>query len=183
MGIGLGIGALVVALLSIFIPIYGGIFTVLSAALAAFSGRAGLGLGIGAIVVNIFNLWFMSPALHINGNFKFLAMFVLAQFVAAAFLFFVKQKSSSGSVEPLGINCEKCQAKSEPGDATCRYCSNPLKSLPAAITAEAVAATDLMPTTVSTSPLAEQIERLAALKKSGALSEQEYEKAKSKLLG
>lgn len=60
---GLGISALVIAILAIFTPLLGTWLTVVVALLAAFAYGSGLGLGIASIVVNVFHIFFFSPLL------------------------------------------------------------------------------------------------------------------------
>ena len=60
---GLGISALVIAILAMFTPLLGTWLTVLVALLAAFAYGSGLGLGIASIVVNVFHIIFFSPLL------------------------------------------------------------------------------------------------------------------------
>ena len=60
---GLGIAALVIAIISIFIPFAGSWLTVLSALLAAFAYGPGIALGIASIVINIIHIIFFSPLL------------------------------------------------------------------------------------------------------------------------
>ena len=76
----------------------------------------------------------------------------------------------------VSIKCEKCSGANDPADSICRYCGH---ALPQAMVA---AETPINQESAAGPSVAEQIERLSALRQSGALSEQEYEKAKAKLL-
>lgn len=62
---GLGIAALVIAIVSIFIPVLGPWLTILAEALAAFSFGPGFALGFSSIVINLVNIFFMSPTVWI----------------------------------------------------------------------------------------------------------------------
>jgi hypothetical protein len=58
---GLGIAALVVAIIAMFIPFVGTWLTILVAILAAFAAGEGFGLGIAAIIINVIHIFFFSP--------------------------------------------------------------------------------------------------------------------------
>ena len=60
---GLGIAALVVAIIAMFIPFVGTWLTILVAILAAFAAGEGFGLGIAAIIINGIHIFFFSPLL------------------------------------------------------------------------------------------------------------------------
>jgi len=60
---GLGIAALVLAILSMFIPFLGTWLTLLAGLLAAFAYGPGIGLAIASIILNIFHIMFLSPLL------------------------------------------------------------------------------------------------------------------------
>lgn len=60
---GLGIAALVVAIIAMFIPFIGTWLTILVAILAAFAAGEGFGLGIAAIIINVIHIFFFSPLL------------------------------------------------------------------------------------------------------------------------
>ncbi len=60
---GLGIAALVVAIIAMFIPFLGTWLTILVAILAAFAAGEGFGLGIAAIIINVIHIFFFSPLL------------------------------------------------------------------------------------------------------------------------
>lgn len=64
----LGIAALVISIIAIFIPFLGTWMTVLVAALAAFAYGPGLSLAIAAIVIDIFHIFFLSPLLWATGG-------------------------------------------------------------------------------------------------------------------
>ena len=63
---GLGIAALVVAIISIFIPFVGTWLTLLAGLLAAFAYGPGIALAIGSIIINIVHLFFFSPLLWVS---------------------------------------------------------------------------------------------------------------------
>lgn len=58
---GLGISALVLAIVSIFIPVLGPWLTVVAAALAAFAYGPGFALGLSSIIINLVNIFVLSP--------------------------------------------------------------------------------------------------------------------------
>ena len=58
---GLGVAALILAIISIIVPVYGPYLAVISAALAAFAKPHEFGLAIGAIITNFVNILFLSP--------------------------------------------------------------------------------------------------------------------------
>jgi len=60
---GLGIAALVVAIIAIFVPFAGTWLTILAGALAAFAAGMGFSLGIAAIIINVIHIMFFSPLL------------------------------------------------------------------------------------------------------------------------
>lgn len=64
----LGIAALVISIIAIFIPFLGTWLTVLVAGLAAFAAGAGFSLGIAGIVINIVHILFLSPLLWATGG-------------------------------------------------------------------------------------------------------------------
>lgn len=63
---GLGIAALVIAIIAMFIPFLGTWLTVLVGLLAAFAYGPGLGLGIASIAINITHIFFFSPLLWVS---------------------------------------------------------------------------------------------------------------------
>lgn len=60
---GLGITALVIAIIVIFVPFAGSWLTILVALLAAFAAGEGFGLGIAAIFINVVHIFVFSPLL------------------------------------------------------------------------------------------------------------------------
>jgi len=58
---GLGIAALALAIMCVFIPVYGPWVTIIAALIAMFAIGPGFGMAIGAIVINLVNLLFLSP--------------------------------------------------------------------------------------------------------------------------
>ncbi len=57
----LGIAALVIAVVSIFIPVLGPWLTIIAGALAAFAYGKGFALGLSAIIINLVNIFALSP--------------------------------------------------------------------------------------------------------------------------
>lgn len=82
---GLGIAALVMAVIAVFIPIAGPWLTIVAAALAAFAYGAGLAMAIASIVLNFVNLIFMSPSFWVGTGVtgKGVPIFLLGASVAA----------------------------------------------------------------------------------------------------
>ena len=64
----LGITAMILAIVSIFIPVVGPYLTLVCALLAAFSAGPGLTFGAVAILINILNVSFMSPSLWLTAG-------------------------------------------------------------------------------------------------------------------
>ncbi len=64
----LGITAMILAIVSIFIPVAGPYLTIVCALLAAFSAGQGLTFGIVAILVNLINIAFLSPSLWLTAG-------------------------------------------------------------------------------------------------------------------
>lgn len=64
----LGIAALAISIIAIFIPFLGTWLTVLVAALAAFAYGPGLSMAIAGIVIDIFHIFFLSPLLWATGG-------------------------------------------------------------------------------------------------------------------
>jgi uncharacterized membrane protein len=60
---GLGIAALVIAIISIFVPFIGTWLTLVAGLLAVFAFGPGLAFGIAAIVINVVHILFFSPLL------------------------------------------------------------------------------------------------------------------------
>ena len=63
----LGITAMILAVISIFVPLVGPYLTILCALLAAFSAGPGITFGAVAILVNVINVSLLSPSLWIAG--------------------------------------------------------------------------------------------------------------------
>ena len=62
----LGISAMIIAIISIFVPVVGPYLTILCALLIAFSAGEGIVFGSVAIIVNIVNVAFLSPSLWLT---------------------------------------------------------------------------------------------------------------------
>jgi hypothetical protein len=63
---GMGIAALVLSVIAIFVPLAGVYLTILTGALAAFAYLKGLPYGLAAIIINAFNIIFLSPSIWIT---------------------------------------------------------------------------------------------------------------------
>jgi hypothetical protein len=63
---GLGIAALVIAIIAIFIPLFGAYVTVISGVLAACAYGSGLAFGVSSIVINLINIFVLSPSIVIR---------------------------------------------------------------------------------------------------------------------
>jgi hypothetical protein len=63
-----GIASLVIAIVSIFIPLIGPWLTIIAGALAAFAYGEGFVLGLSSIIINLINILFMSPSVWIVGG-------------------------------------------------------------------------------------------------------------------
>ena len=96
----------------------------------------------------------------------------LAVLIGALFVGFGSLTSNSSIASPEAFLCPKCSSKNVLGDQTCRYCRAELPSQESLAT--------IVPGTLT---VAEQIERLAALRQQGAISEAEFVEAKRKSLG
>lgn len=96
----------------------------------------------------------------------------LAVLIGALFVGFGSLTSKSSVASPEAFLCPKCSGKNVLGDQTCRYCRAELPSQESPAT--------IVPGTLT---VAEQIERLAALRQQGAISEAEFAEAKRKALG
>lgn len=95
----IGIIALILAVLFIFVPLFGPILTVIPAFLAVFAFGPGISYGIIAICINIGNILFFSPTLWLAANstetasadsvLKYGMVLVSVQVIAFIILFFV----------------------------------------------------------------------------------------------
>lgn len=96
---GLGIAALVLSILAIFVPVAGPWLTVLVAVMAAFAYGPGLGMAVAAIIINIVNLIFLSPqvwaALALNPA---IALVLFGAQVAAMIVLIVLHKKHQPSI-------------------------------------------------------------------------------------
>ena len=96
----LGIAALVVAIASIFIPVYGSYFTIVAGALAAFAYSEGFALGLSAIIINLVNIFFMTPSLDMltaasGPGVSVRTIFLVAQVIALAVLIVFNKKQKA----------------------------------------------------------------------------------------
>ncbi|MBF0368105.1 MAG: hypothetical protein HQL52_01505 [Magnetococcales bacterium] len=62
----LGVTALILAIILIFVPILGGYLVVIPALFAALAGGAGFTPGMVALLLNLVNLLFLSPVMVMN---------------------------------------------------------------------------------------------------------------------
>ena len=108
---GLGIAALVIAIIAIFIPFAGTWMTILAGLLAAFAVGSGFGMGIAAIIINAVHILFLSPLLwatqgmasagaaHAGDDIVFLPWILLAvQAIALVVLIMFNMKSTSKAI-------------------------------------------------------------------------------------
>lgn len=108
---GLGIAALVIAILAMFVPFLGTWLTVLAGLLAAFAFGSGIGLGVASIVINVVHILFFSPLLwatqglaeigaaQSGDRIVFLPwLLISAQLGAGTLLFFLHRKSVSSDM-------------------------------------------------------------------------------------
>lgn len=110
---GLGIAALIVAILAIGVPLVGTWLTVVAALMAAFAYGPGLGFAIAGLVVNVLHILFLSPLLWATQGMMslgasaegvdivFLPWLLLAIQVGAAVLLFVLNNKNKGAT-PVG---------------------------------------------------------------------------------
>lgn len=92
----MGITAMIVAVMSVFVPIVGVYLTIVSALIAAFAAGPGLTFAAVAILINLINLVFMSPSLwitlasaHSSGGTGPGAFLVAAQVIAGIVVAFI----------------------------------------------------------------------------------------------
>lgn len=69
----LGIAALAISIIAIFIPFIGTWLTILVAALAAFATGPGFALAVAGLVINVFHIFFLSPLLWATGGLAAIA--------------------------------------------------------------------------------------------------------------
>ncbi|MCU7933927.1 MAG: hypothetical protein KZQ99_03485 [Candidatus Thiodiazotropha sp. (ex Dulcina madagascariensis)] len=106
----LGLVALILAVICVFVPISWPYLTILSAAFAVASYGPGITLGIAAIALNIINVIFLSPALwmaeagaRIDSSPLFgPVVVVVAIQVFAAIVLFIVHKKMKGRI--MGVN-------------------------------------------------------------------------------
>ncbi|MBF0188689.1 MAG: hypothetical protein HQL50_12265 [Magnetococcales bacterium] len=92
-----GIVALILSIVFIFIPFYGGHFAYISAFFAALSGKRWSSLGIAALIINLINIFLLSPSFMNNAIVRYnseewreLAIaigVIVIQFIAAFILY------------------------------------------------------------------------------------------------
>lgn len=98
---GLGIAALVIAIIAMFVPFLGTWLTILVGLMAAFAYGPGIGLAIASIVINVVHIFIFSPLLwatqglaevgaaHAGQDIVFLPWVLIAAQVGAGILLFV----------------------------------------------------------------------------------------------
>jgi hypothetical protein len=87
----LGIVAIIIAVLSIFIPVAGPYLTIISALCAAFAYGGGFVLGIASIVLNLINVFMLSPSIWLTVAASNYAQSQGRSFLSVgSFLFFVQ---------------------------------------------------------------------------------------------
>ncbi|MEO5378811.1 MAG: hypothetical protein H7832_13665 [Magnetococcus sp. DMHC-6] len=101
----LGMGAMILSILLIFIPVLGGYLIIVPALLAAFARGNGFAFGMVSIFLNLVNLFFLSPLLLWNAKggmgmgdpWPLLAVITLAtaQIVSGGTLFLMQKKLKS----------------------------------------------------------------------------------------
>lgn len=94
----LGIIAMIVAVLSIIIPVAGTYITVLAAILAAFAAGEGLTFGAVAIGLNIINIIFLSPLIWVTeagmvGSWPWLVISLVGIQIIAGIILIVYHKA------------------------------------------------------------------------------------------
>jgi hypothetical protein len=102
---GFGIAALVIAIIAIFIPLFGPWVTIISALLAALAYGSGFAFGISSIVINLINIFILSPtvwvfagmtsAMEASSGKSFLSLgtfLFVVQIVAGVVLFLLNSK-------------------------------------------------------------------------------------------
>lgn len=107
---GLGIAALVIAIIAMFVPFLGTWLTLLAGLLAAFAYGPGIGLGIASIILNVVHIFLFSPLLwisqglaevgaaHAGQKILFLPwILVAAQVGAGVLLFMMHNKQKTGT--------------------------------------------------------------------------------------
>lgn len=115
---GLGIAALIVAIIAMFVPFVGTWLTVVAGLMAAFAFGPGLGLGIASIVINIVHIFFFSPLLwagkgwaeltvatgapatvtDASASFVFLPWILIIAQIGAGFLLYILHRKYGGRV-------------------------------------------------------------------------------------
>lgn len=75
---GLGIAALVIAIIAMFVPFLGTWLTVLVAAMAIFAAGPGFGLGIASLVLNVVHIFLFSPLLWATSGLESVASGIAA---------------------------------------------------------------------------------------------------------
>jgi len=108
---GLGIAALVAAIIAMFVPFLGTWLTVVAGLMAAFAFGPGIGLGIASIVINIVHIVFFSPLLwasqgvaeiakatNANIDTVFLPWILIIAQIGAGLLLYVLHRKYGGRV-------------------------------------------------------------------------------------
>ncbi len=97
MGLALGIVALVVAIVSIFVPVLGAYLTLVASLSAIFATGKGLAFGIAALAINMINVVFLSPSLLVTAGLMegvgFATINALAFIILLLLHFFFKKRN------------------------------------------------------------------------------------------
>lgn len=91
---GFGIAALVLAIVSIFVPVLGPWLTILAGALAAMSYGTGFALGLSAIIINVINIFVLSPTVWLAMAAGAVAASVGKSWMSVGTILFVAQAAS-----------------------------------------------------------------------------------------
>ena len=107
---GLGIAALVIAIIAMFTPFLGTWLTIVVAIMAAFAYGQGFGLAIAAIAINVIHIFFFSPLLWATqgvlsagaaaggGDMVFMPWILLAIQAGATVVLIMLHKKNRGAV-------------------------------------------------------------------------------------
>lgn len=92
----LGIAALVIAILAIFVPVLGPWMTLLVAGMAIFATGPGFAMGLAAIILSAINVSMMSPSIWLAAaaGHSFGTFLVIVQVIAAIVLFVRNKKAA-----------------------------------------------------------------------------------------
>lgn len=88
-----GVAAIIIAVLAIFVPVFGPWMSILVAGLAVLATGTGFAMGLAAIILSAINVMMLSPSIWLaaSAGHSFGTFLVIVQVVAAGVLF-VKNK-------------------------------------------------------------------------------------------